>query len=62
MQSGGNWKPQTIVNINEITMKRSINAHAQPRVEQSEIRHFFLDEALQNNNAITMRISGDPSS
>jgi hypothetical protein len=28
-------------------MKRSINAHAQPRVEQSEIRHFFLDEALQ---------------
>ena len=36
-----------IVNIKEITMELTIGAHAQTRVEQSEIRHFFLDEALQ---------------
>jgi hypothetical protein len=28
-------------------MERSIGAHAQTRVEQSEIRHFFPDEALR---------------
>jgi hypothetical protein len=32
-------------------MERSIGDHAQARIEQCEIRHFFLDEALQ----ITMK-------